>query len=301
MHMRAETHVSPSAPQVDSKGLNDERVRQLALEVSSEQTDQLQAALQRKRCLIILDGALHADKVDMLLSAMSGRQQTLLFTTRRTTLAREARLCIEHSSVPEAFARFIAPLPNCVPVEPMCPGSAMRLLSKQFPHGAKNEIDLAQLAEVCEYIPRGLVEAIDMVCKGRFDLAGAATYVKETAALKRFFRPSSAKWEREWDTITLLAPIGGGASGKVHHATCTELASIDLAAKVMNHDVLDPVERRSIVKMLSTEVQALARINHPNVVRMFGVSGTEPRLQPLACVLHASVMSASPSNLGFHS
>ena len=115
-----------------------------------------------------------------------------------------------------------------------------------------------------------------MVRKGRFDPAGAAKYFAETGALKRCLHPKlDSKWEREWDTITMntMAPIGIGASGTVYHATCSELPSEDLAAKVMNHIGLNTDERTKIVKMLSTEVQALARINHSNVVRMFGVSG----------------------------
>ena len=111
-------------------GVNDERMRQLALDVSSGQTDQLKGALQGKRCLIILDGALQAEEVEVLLRDTSGRQQTVLFTTRRTTLAREARLSIEPAAVPEDYALFIAPLPNCVQVVPLSPDSAIKLLNQ---------------------------------------------------------------------------------------------------------------------------------------------------------------------------
>ena len=260
---------------VDAKlGWDEERKRQLAREVSAGGTDELPVALKKKRCMVIVDGAMEPQQVLSILQATSGRQQTVLFTTTKSFQCfHDGGLHRDPNLVPEDFARYTAPLLNSVTVQPMHPGLANSLLNLHLPDTA--DAARTSLAEACECLPRGLMEAIDMIRRGRFDIVGATKYIKDTGALKRFFRPSLDRWEREWDSITWGAAIGTGATGTVYKVTCSAIPGVDLAAKVIRHD-LDATEHRKFVKMLSVEVQALAQINHPNVVRMYGVSIDQP-------------------------
>ena len=263
---------------VDARlGTDEERMQALAKAVSGSGSADLKAALEQKRCLIVVDGVTKSSQVKSVLDATSNALQTLLVTTRSLAVAQDFEESLLHQSV---HVRDAAPLPNIVRLLPMVIKDAQKLLQVLLPN-ATWQVQVQEhgdeLLSACEFLPRGIVEMAEQVRAGRFTVEQAATYVHEMGGIKKLFSSTLTRsWECDWDTIHLVKMIGSGYTGIVHEARCTELPTVDLAAKVMKPDASDSAQYTKFIKMLRLEVQALAMINHPNVVRMFGVSINEP-------------------------
>lgn len=260
-------------------GTDEERTLALARTLSASQGNgDLRSALNGRCCLIILDGVTQASQVTSILDATSSVLQTVLATVRSLDLAREFELDVHTKPIQ---VRDAAPLNNIIRVPVMTSDDAQKLLRVLLPN-ATWQVQVQEhgdeLINACEFLPRGLVEATEWVRSGRLTVQQAASYVRETGGIRKLFSSTLTRsWERDWEGIHLTGVIGQGYTGVVHTATCTELPSVDLAAKVMKPDASDSEQYKKFIKMLRLEVQALALINHPNVVRMYGVSINEPQ------------------------
>ncbi|MEZ0229708.1 MAG: protein kinase, partial [Planctomycetota bacterium] len=75
----------------------------------------------------------------------------------------------------------------------------------------------------------------------------------------------------------ILGLLGRGGMGAVYRARDDELAR-DVAIKLILDQRTAPLERAESRARLAREVEAMARIDHPNVVRVHssGIQGTDP-------------------------
>src|SRR5262249_43644437 len=90
-------------------------------------------------------------------------------------------------------------------------------------------------------------------------------------AMQADFASSEPVAERSWGHLGIRAVLGGGAYGEVYRAYDPGL-QIEVALKLW-----DATEQPRTIEQLLEEARQLARVRHPNVLRVLGVAVNDGR------------------------
>jgi serine/threonine protein kinase len=130
--------------------------------------------------------------------------------------------------------------------------------SSAIPKMRATEIELLSADE------QSIYERIEAV---RFRVSGSGKLILGS----RTWAAKLSSWEIKFDDLELGEEIGEGAFGKVVRAVCF---GVDCAVKVIptaittGHIPANMAKETKSAKMLTTEMRALSRLHHPNIIRM---------------------------------